>query len=230
MFHNASTLTRNIHSLRLARHGFGDWAPTESNAIKVVTSTAHDSAKHVALGGVDRHLGAFMVPVDASPWPTLSTAGSQGVSLVGLERKALNDIVGTNSNGVDPFALAQLQRLCVTASVITGLFSRTDILDRQGIDTMAIGIDGNFGNLAVVLVVKSLSSTAAKCLGNDNLLRGLLANFYSSGLGRSTFRIFTLVVTLFLLFFLLRLGRLLLGRLDGSGLSLQWRVQNGVRL
>lgn len=205
----------------LLLHGIRNGTPAKGNAVEVGTSAAHDSAEHVStLGSMDCLFRTFMVPVETRLRPALATAGSQGVTLVRLEGKTLDEVVCANSNLVNVLALLQRQDLFITTSVLTRLLGASSVLDGQGINTMAVGPHGNLRDFAIILVVKLASSAAAKCPRQDNFLLGRV-NLHLCRFRRAigfAFRCLAVVVAFFLLLFLLRFGGLLLGGLDRSSL------------
>jgi hypothetical protein len=178
----------------------------------MLASTSLDATELASTRSVNFHL--FSLTVHPGQFPALSTT-SHRLALVGLEDDPLNQLVGTNLDGIDILVLAQFQGGVITRLGAVGKFIVSEILGGNAIDTMATGMDGDFFNGAVVVMIKLTPTVTAVVLGECKLdfRFRLFAVVFRRGIFRRTLDRLFFVLSFVRLFMLgwFRLFRLLLG-------------------
>lgn len=165
----------------------------------MIASTSNEATELASTRSVDFKLLALLVL--SGQYPALTTSSNR-LALVGLKDHPLNQLVGTNLDGIDILALAQLESSIIARLGAAEKFIVSEILDRNAIDTMATGMDGNFFNGFVIVMIERITAITTVILGDCKF--GLRFRLLFLLFARFLFA-FTFIISLFF-FFLLLLG------------------------
>jgi hypothetical protein len=199
-------------TMRLSFRAIGsrNRTPAKGNSVDMLAGTSLEATEMTSARGFDRHL--FSLFIHAGQSPALATTSNR-LALVGLKNHPLNKLVGTDLDGGNVLSLRQLESSFVATLGSTREFIVAKVLDVDLVDHMAIGIDGDFFDGAIVVMIKFFAVITTVKFGNGEF------RLFVSLLFRLCFSSIFLVVSLFFilgLFFVLFLRSSLNDRTKNS--------------